>query len=435
MRKKTQILSLDGGTHGYTYLYCLLELERETPGLLTETDVFTGSSFGGFSSLYLARHIGALKRGDSAVEIIEGCIAFMRKLLTFNADDTAIARLMNGAQSMYTHADMEQVLRAPEHLGDVCLGDLHRRVIIITYGTKHPSWAPKVYDSDLDIDKQANAYDVGLEAAALPIILPIRNGLANGSTGGTNGSMHALTRIVGGDSDISMRDVVLLSLGGDSGTSSLAEFPTPWDAKGSVPEKPSLESILQPKPEDAEAFALLQQRIGGLWEELHETMAHHSDEKETKSRYGFSLTPPNEAPAVTHDGSTEWGWRQWLGYSASPLFFYQVINNNQALETATQVQLLLGQRTLRVAPMAILSYGQIFFMTFFAPPAARELIVNVAQLTAELWAEHETSERYKFNPNFEHTEAFIDKYWMREARRRNRPHRKHRKSGWRRRRK
>ncbi len=434
MKEKTHILSLDGGTHGYTYLYCLRELEEDNPGFLTETDIFTGSSFGGFASLYFARHIQSLEKGECALELIEGCIEFMRKLLAFEPDEAAFARFLNGAESMFDHDRMERVLKDPKHLGEACLGELHRRVIIITYGTKNPSWAPKVYDSLLAEDQPIRASEVGLEAASLPIILPIRNGLANGSCGGTNGSMHALTRVVGRDSDIDLDDVVLLSFGGDAGSSSLADFPTPWDARGAVPEKPSLEAILQPKPQDAQLFGMLKQRIDSLWDELREAMADQESEDVMKSRCGFSLMPSNATePVTTANGSTKWGWRQWLGYSASPLFFYQVINNNQALETAVQTKLLLGERTLRVAPMALLSYGQIFFMTFFAKPAARALITSVAELTAELWAEPETSERYQFSPNIEQTEQFVDRYWMIDTYHRC-LQREERDSGWRRKR-
>ena len=428
---KYRILSLDGGTHGFTWLYCLREIEEDNPGFLAQTDMFTGSSFGGFCSLYLARHMGALKDGESALGIIDGCIAFMKKLLAFDPDQAAFGRLLAGAESMYSHDRMESVLTHPDHLGDACLGDMHRRVVITTYGTHRPTWGPRIYDSDVDEDKHFRASELGLESAALPVILPGRNGLCNGSLGGSNGSLHGLTHVIRRDSVLTFDDVVLLSMGGDPGTSNLADFPTPWDSKGAIPQKVSFESLLQPSPEKAQALAMLNQKVDALWKDLDKTMTDMNHEDTATSTLGTPLTPPEkDAPEVTN-GSTPWGWRRWLTDQTSPLFFYSVIINNQSFDVAEQMHLLLGDNTLRVAPMALLSSGQILFMTFLAQAAASELVCRVAELTAELWADPESSEAFEFRPTIEETEAFIDTYWMPRTNK-QRPSRDERRSGWRR---
>ena len=432
MTKKTKILALDGGTHGFTWLFCLREIEADNPGFLYETDVFTGSSFGGFCSLYLARHMGGLKRGDSALSIIEGCIAFMKQLLNFNPDQAAFGRLLGGVESMYSHDRMQAVLTDPAHLGDARLGDMHRRVIITTSGTSNPSWSPKIYDSDDEADKKVPAFEIGLASAALPVMLPLRNGLTNGSLGGSNSSMHGLTRVVGGDSKISMNDVALLSLGGDPGTSTLVNNRTPWEGGDAVPPPLSLGSILTPKPEDAEAFALLQQKVQDLWQLLDQSVTkQHSDPEYARKRIGVPLHAPAQVPAPTTHGSTSWGWRHWLLYQSSPLFFYAAIVNNQALDIAEQTHLLLGERTVRIAPMALLSSGQILFMTFLSAPPANQAIVGIAELTAELWADPETNQKFEFKPSVQQAEAFIDRFWMPDRRvARTAP--KARRSGWRR---
>ena len=74
MTTKTKILSLDGGTHGFNWLFCLREVDRDNPGFLSQADVLVGSSFGGFCAVYLSRHLGSIAKGESALEIIDGCI-------------------------------------------------------------------------------------------------------------------------------------------------------------------------------------------------------------------------------------------------------------------------------------------------------------------------------------------------------------------------
>ncbi len=427
-RDHVKILALDGGTHGFTWLFCLREIEEENPGFLAETDVFTGSSFGGFCSLYLARHMGELEPGESGLEVIEGCISFMRELLSFNADQAAMQRFLSGTTSMYSHDRMQAVLTDPEHLGEACLGDLHRRVIITTYGTDNPSWTSKIYDSDSREDRRKRAFEVGLESAALPIILPVRNGLANGSLGGANSSMHGITHVLGTDNGRRLKDLVVFSLGGDPNTSDLAQFASPWDGGGSSSGPPSTDAILAQLSGDPEALQFLQTKVTELRALLDQTTTPQASEPQP----GFQLRHQDAQATTTAPGSTEWGWGQWLAFGASPLFFYQVITNNQATDTANQVKMLLNERTLRVAPLALLSPGQVLFMTFFGNEVATDAIVEVADLTAELWGDPQTSEALHFYPNIEQTEAFVDTYWMR--RRKPRPRRGQRRSGWRRKR-
>jgi hypothetical protein len=339
----------------------------------------------------------------------------MEELLNFDPDEAAVARFRGGTESMYTHDRMEKVLTDPKHLGDAKLGDLHRRVIISTCGTKNPTRGPKVYDTAEEKYRQARASEVGMESAALPVMLPLRNGLTNGSLGGTNSSMIALTRVVGGPTKTPLEDIVLFSLGGDPETSSLADFSTPW-AGGSATAKPlSLDTIGQPSPESAQAFAMLNEKVSTLWKDVETSLQHSADPAHTQAKIGVELMQHKEEQVSTELGSTCWGWRQWLIHGSSPLFFYQIITNTEAIETSEQATLLLGERTLRVAPMALLNYGQILFMTFFSEPEVSSVIIKVAKLTAALWADPETSRKFEFTPNVDQTEAFIDTYWMPQA--------------------
>lgn len=434
MGKKTKILALDGGTHGFTWLYCMREIEQDNPGFLAETDVFAGSSFGGFCSLFFARHMGDLKPGESALPLIDACLAFMEELLNFDPDEAAVARFLAGNESMYSHDRMEKVLTDPKHLGKATLSQLHRRVIISACGTKNPNRGPKVYDSADKIYGKARASEVGLEAAALPVMLPLRNGLTNGSLGGTNSSMIALTHVVGGIKKTPLEDIILLSLGGDPETSNLANFKTPWDPAGPATKPLSLSSMMHPSAEDAKAFERLNEKVGTLWKDVDTSLKHSTDPARTRAKLGFEMQvqPEKASPekATTEKGSTHWGWRKWLTHGDSPLFLYQIITNTEAIEVASQVSLLLGERTLRVAPMALLNYGQILFMTFFAEPEVSNVIIKVAQLTSALWADPETSRKFEFKPNVDQTEAFVDTYWMPH----NKPNRglARRISGWRR---
>ncbi len=424
---KYRILSLDGGTHGFSWLFCLREIEEDNPGFLSHTDMFVGSSFGGFCSLYLAYHMGSLEPGDSGVHIIRGCIAFMKELLSFQADEAAFQRLLGGMESMYDHERMERVLTHKDHLGESTMADLHRRVVITTYGTHRPGWGPVIYDSEYEEDQGVRCSELGLASAALPVLLPIRNGLANGSLGGSNGSLHGLTHVIGRHAEMTFDDVALMSLGGDPGTSALSNFPTPWDSKEAVPEKLSIDAILTPSPEKQQAMAMLGQKIEALWQDLDKSMEELGDP--TTSHLGTPLSPPDEKPDPSAM-NPQWGWRKWLTDKSSPLFFYSIIINNQALDVAEQTKMLLGDHTIRVAPMALLSSGQVLFMTFLSTTNASELILRVAELTAELWSDPETSEAYKFTPTIKETEEFIDNAWMPKPL--DRPGDEERRSGWRR---
>lgn len=432
MDNKTRILSLDGGTHGFTWLFCLREIERDNPGFLSQADVLVGSSFGGFCALYLARHLSSVPKGESALEIIDGCVAYMADILAFNPGQEEFARLLAGEQSMYTFERMNDVLVRDENLSDATLGDLARRVIIITLGTCNPSWAPTVYDSDDDAHKDKRASEAALEAAAFPVMLPLRNGVTNGSLGGPNGSVEALSRVASSDSSIDMENVVLFSLGCDAGTCVFGNFPTPWDAADAVPEQPSWREKLASLNLDEEALSLLEQNTGEVWEKLKDSLAVYADAEHTKANYGFEFMTQRDDATSETVGSTSWGWKPWLLYLPSPLFFYAVIIANQALQVSGQASQLLGERAFRLAPIAFLSSSQILILTFLPKGEhTHDAIIGVGRLTAALWADPATSELLQFTPNVAETEAYIDQHWMPQEAANERASAKARRSGWR----
>ncbi len=429
MSNKIKILSLDGGTHGFTWLYCLREIERDNPGFLSQADVLVGSSFGGFCALYLSRHLGSIAKGESALDIINGCVTYMSDILAFEPDQAACARLIGGEESMYSHERMNEVLIRSENLADATMGDLARRTVIITYGTCNPSWAPTVYDSADEANWNKRASEAALEAAAFPVMLPIRGRLTNGSLGGPNGSMEAIARVVGNDSS-KLDDVVLFSLGCDSDNCKFGHFPTPWDEAEAVPPMPSWDG--QFASLDKDAAAVLKQYAEQLWQKFKTSMAQYDDAAYMLSKYGFSLSGTGYGDG--NAGSTSWGWKPWLLDMTSPLYFYQAIIANQALQVSGQASQFLGERAFRLAPLAFLSSGSILFMTFLPTSEyTHEVIQGVGLVTAALWSHPMTSTWGEFTPNVEQTEAYIDRYWMptTDGTPRERPAPDKRLSGWR----
>ncbi len=104
----------------------------------------------------------------------------------------------------------------------------------------------------------------------------------------------------------------------------------------------------------------------------------------------------------------QWGWA-WLLYLLNPVFFLQVLLNNQGLTAARQAKCLLGGQALRLAPMAILDSNQLFLLFFFFGPNG--LLRASADATASLWENPFTSVAFDFQPNSIDTFEWLERHW------------------------
>ena len=399
-----RILSLGASPQSFTWLHCLRDIESRNPGFLARADVIVGSSFGAHCALFLARHMAELPENGSAVELIDRCIAFMTELLTFNPTMETFTRLRVGDEAAYSNETMVRILTRPENLGaDTTLGQMHKRVIIATLGTKSP---PKVYDSRVDV--KAIASEIALESSALPLILPLRNTLTNGAWAGGNHSISAISRVLADKTASSLDDIILFSLSGDPGTSDLANFPSPWDAVQELGSAPTLDT--DGMTGDPQVYAQFQDDLDTLWRDASAVFDRLSDPSYAIPRYGVTFDVPLMAPGGSPNAS--WGWKLWLAYKYSPLFLYGVIVTNQQVRVAQQTALMLGNRAFRLAPSAFFSSGAILFAITLAEPPGPEAAHKAMKLTADLWANPETSEKYNFKPTVTQTQLFIDKVWL-----------------------
>lgn len=412
-----RILSMDGGPQGANWMRVLRKIEEQNPGFLSRVDLLVGCSYGSLSALYLGRHLGSLERGESALELIDGCLRFTEAALKLHADGDAYSRLLVGKESMYSNATMEAAIADEQNVGRTTkLSDMTRRVVIAAMEATAP-WAPKIYDSARD--KDASALEIGLESPALPVMLPLRNGRADGAFVANNPSMYGITHAlsVANAAGVSLDDIVLLSLGGDSGSSSLTDIITPWtrsaDTDLSAVKLPQVSIDTDEKGgKDAQ---LLQQQLNDFWGELKSHLSMLEDPQFAVPRFGtrFLSEENHLQPAgldMKPEGNSPWGWRLWVAYPLSPLYLYQVVITTMGLSVAQQSQMLLGDRALRLAPLTLLSTSWILLMAFGLNLDA--VVSKDAQLTADLWANPLTSTAYKFSPDIATTQRFVTEQWM-----------------------
>ena len=408
---KFRILSLDGGPHGVNYLRCLRKIEEANPGFLASVDVFAGSTFGGLCSLYFARHLGSLSKGESALDIIDGCIRYTNDSTEFHPDLEAYSRLLGGRRAMYTNDNMREVFIREENLGNATLSDLSRRVVVVSAGGEAP-WGPRLYDSANASDADVQASEIALETVALPAVLPMRNGRLDGAFATINPCMFALTQVMADGSAGSLDDVVLLTLGGDAGSSVTSNLLSPWT------EDPfAIKMAELPATSDKELAALIE-RVKSIHDEVRAKIHEFTDRENTLAKLGmhFKLEHPmlaklrGELEKPGDSRNTDWGNDKWLLYPFSPAFLYQVLVNNTGMTPAHQAKTLLRERAMRFAPISLLDSNVILFFYFFVDLV--ELVWKNADLTADLWRNAITGKALKFSPSYDEVQGFISEQWV-----------------------
>lgn len=210
-----RILSMDGGGIRGTLTIRMIErLDKMVPGWLDKVDLFAGTSTGGILALVLA---AGLKP------------AYVREIYQKLGKDVFhdspwddikdIGKLL-GAD--YSLGPLRQMFI--DHLGDISLGDLKKRVLISTFDLddgvdvpgKPRSWKAKFFHNfpGPESDGKASVADVGVMTSAAPTYFPIFKGHIDGGVVATNPSMCALAQALhketGGQK---LRDIRLLSLG------------------------------------------------------------------------------------------------------------------------------------------------------------------------------------------------------------------------------
>ncbi|MGD2114935.1 MAG: patatin-like phospholipase family protein [Acidobacteriota bacterium] len=182
----SRILTMDGGNGENTAL--LLEQvhqdlasRHDQAGFLDSVDIFAGCSDGGINSLFFAKH-------EDPTRALRDINRFWREVF-----DQEILRGINPATLGLSVAGLTSIASVKplqsffiRYFGkDTTLGDLQRKVMILSFqlDNEKPSpyrrWVPKVFhnlhEDGADLDERV--VDVALRSSAVPILLPLYQGL------------------------------------------------------------------------------------------------------------------------------------------------------------------------------------------------------------------------------------------------------------------
>jgi len=211
-----RILSFDGGgIRGLVTLALLKRLESAIPGLITNTNLFAGTSTGGIIALGLA----AGKPVDELISLYQdnGAKIFDDSWL----DDLRDLGGLSGAD--YDQTNLEKILR--KSFRGLHLRDLKKRVLVPTFDLDNEAkpeskrtWSPKFFHNfpGSDSDGAASVVDVALDTSAAPTYFPSHDGYVDGGVVANNPSMAAIAQTQDTRNDEpapALDDIYLLSLG------------------------------------------------------------------------------------------------------------------------------------------------------------------------------------------------------------------------------
>ena len=224
------ILSLDGGgIRGVLTIRLIERLEQMVPGWLNRIDLFAGTSTGGILAL-------ALAAGLSPTYVRE----IYEKLGQDVFADTIWDDIKDAGKLLGADYALEPLHRMfIEHLGDITLGDLQKRVLISTFDLddegsqpgKPRSWKAKFFHNypGPDSDAQARVADVGVMTSAAPTYFPIYQGYIDGGVVATNPSMCALAQALHkGTGRQRLGDIRLFSMGTGHNAQHIASTDGDW---------------------------------------------------------------------------------------------------------------------------------------------------------------------------------------------------------------
>ena len=390
-----RVLSFDGGPNVGAYVRCLRAIEEARPGFLDRVDLLIGSSAGACTAVFLA---GRLTPGADGRAVAADAVAYADGVLHAMApqDAHAYKRLLTGARPLIESGSIRSHLR--KNTSD--FASLPRRVSVLSCAARAP------YDPVITSNYGRNAsaedsVDVIVRSSSLPFWSAPHQGRIDGAlftnNPSTTGLLELITTTRGTDAQVDMDDVVLLSFGGDDGNGKLSNLRCPGASKAGTDPLELLKKLGVPVDRAMEKATA---SLGPLQAELAARL----------SELGLRIEPE----AIDEDGdgesdSEDWGWRQWLAYPGNLAYVLQVWTTSEGRGAHWQCERLLGDRTLRVAPMGPLPTNEALLALFVGQP---EPVVKVAELTAKLWSDPPASKAMGFDVDFVKTLAWVDRNWM-----------------------
>lgn len=257
-RRWFRILSFDGGPMAGGCLLYLKKIVQECPDFFTKVDLFTGTSDGSFSALFLASHTdeelangpkivdGLIELHEwmfstsqipnplyeiyewlrdpslselcpllknvpvSAIKQIKRYSAFLSGISTF-LDSRPLEKFLEELYTIDPGTDQERAMT---------LGDLHQKVLILSfnlgkeeYSQKHfknrpkqtedtleASWGPRMYHNlqHKTLPPEVSSLrvqDLAMRSSSLPLFFPVKDGCVDGAVFANNPSMAAFSLV------------------------------------------------------------------------------------------------------------------------------------------------------------------------------------------------------------------------------------------------
>ncbi len=399
-----RILAMDGGPSVVTWCRCLQTLEKERPGFLSKIDMVAGVSAGSLASIYLADKITPLAPGEPAQEAADGFVSYMHELLEYYAPEGLqnYATALKGDEAMVQNEPLIEFLK--KHITPFSSTPLHHPdrdsacKVTILAGRKDEPWGPELNRNWGPNPEPINdLINMAIRSSAYPMWLPAREGRVDGAVYCNSPASTVVTTLVEEHGRDVLDDIVILSLGGDAGTSNLSNLVVPGDP---LPPKPPLPDIKLP-PGFKPPFPIPEslEEAGEMLTQFQEDL---KNALEGEWKWDFSNPP--------QPGNENWGWKHWLAYPGNLCFFVQIYMNNIGLGSTMQARQLLGEdKVCRLAPVGLMSMGEAILGICFTQ---LEILIKLSDFAAALWADPVTSTLFNFQPSIQSTLAWLDTHWM-----------------------
>lgn len=254
--------------------------DAERKRFLDQVDLLAGTSSGGWTALYLAKH----KRPEDA---LPGLLPFWKRVIdAMSPDNSGLGRLARAAAGFCAVGSSDR-LRAlfRKEFGDLRLGELQHSVLITSFqlDNRRPrrSWQPKVFHNfgedkgpKREPDRNEFVVDVAMRTGSAPLLFPIFQSIKGKGAGYLDGGIYA----------------------NNPSLCAVAQILDSWEENPGLDVTPdySDETPLNPNPKDPERVRL-QHRISEI----------------AVLSVGNGATEAY-VDAKMQDGVADWGYQKWM---------------------------------------------------------------------------------------------------------------------------
>ncbi len=414
-------LSMDGGISACTYVRLLRRLEELRPGFLRRTEMIVGSSAGSCTGVYLAYLLDQDEL--SGMEIADKLVDYVDRLLERMKMDgmKSYKKLIEGKEAMLSNMEFAPFIAEMTNFTHDTKLSTKLCLLSTLMG---PPYTPQVHTNwGKDAMADFPLVEGALRSAAMSLFFPGRAGHLDGVFFVNNPAMSGLAKIIGEMGLESVDDLVMLSLGGDDGSSTLSNKYIPGDPMVDLPKPkplpPGIGKLIPDMPvemaEDVmnQARANLIQIVSKVFridfdDVMNQASANLIQMVNKVFRVDFDDANVLETECLPGDNQN-WGWRQWLLYPANIGYLVQVLMNSHGRGSAWQCEQILGERLLRLAPVALMSMNEGSIMNTLG---MTQEVIAYSEFAARAWGDKDTSVKYEFSPDLPLTLSWIDYHWM-----------------------